>query len=90
MLEGFGRSQCTGQDPSTPDDCEDDALFRKGNQNQNCAEYLENKGKRRCKKGHQGKKVYDFCVKTCNKFGLGDCTSDEDDDSDDYNFELDN
>mmetsp|Transcript_37566 Transcript_37566/g.42289 ORF Transcript_37566/g.42289 Transcript_37566/m.42289 type:complete len:616 (+) Transcript_37566:270-2117(+) len=91
MLDGYRRFQCTGQDPSTPDECEDDELFRKGNQNQNCAEYLENKGKRRCKKGHQGKKVYDFCVKTCNdEFGLGDCTTDEDDDSDDYNFELDN
>merc|ERR1719491_2843796 len=93
-LEGFGRSQCTGQDPSTPDECEDDALFRKGRQQQNCAAYLENNGERKCNRNHQGKKVYDFCVKTCNdEFGLGDCTTDEDpddDDSDDYNFELDN
>merc|ERR1719491_1913871 len=93
IAAGFGKSQCTGQDPSAPDDCEDDATFRKRGF-LGCAAYLENNGERKCNRNHQGKKVYDFCVKTCNdEFGLGDCTTDEDpddDDSDDYNFELDN
>merc|ERR1719148_637770 len=92
MAAGFGKSQCTGQDPSAPDDCEDDATFRKRGF-LGCAAYLENNGERKCNRNHQGKKVYDFCVKTCNdEFGLGDCTTDEDpddDESDDYNFELD-
>mmetsp|Transcript_3994 Transcript_3994/g.4124 ORF Transcript_3994/g.4124 Transcript_3994/m.4124 type:complete len:363 (+) Transcript_3994:1152-2240(+) len=99
MAAGFGKSQCTGQDPSTPDECEDDESFRKGKKSKNCTTFLlRNNGELRkdaeekCQKKHQGKKVYDFCVKTCNEFGLGDCTTDEDpedDDSDDYNFELD-
>merc|ERR1740139_1351161 len=91
MAAGFGKSQCTGQDPSPPDECEDDDTFRKGRQQQNCAAFLQNNGERKCNRNHQGKKVYDFCAKTCNEFGLGDCTDEDldDDDSDDYNFELD-
>mmetsp|Transcript_42975 Transcript_42975/g.48695 ORF Transcript_42975/g.48695 Transcript_42975/m.48695 type:complete len:97 (+) Transcript_42975:1248-1538(+) len=96
MAAGFGKSQCTGQDPSTPDECEDDESFRKGKKSKNCTTFLlRNNGELRkdaeekCQKKHQGKKVYDFCVKTCNEFGLGDCTTDKDPDdgeSDDYNF----
>jgi len=99
MAAGFGKSQCTDEDPSTLDECEDDETFRKGKKNKkkNCAAFLlRNNGelredaKEKCQKNHQGKKVYDFCVKTCNEVGLGDCDEVSDDnDSDDYDFTLD-
>eukprot|EP00751_Fragilariopsis_kerguelensis_P027327 CAMPEP_0170864326 /NCGR_PEP_ID=MMETSP0734-20130129/20406_1 /TAXON_ID=186038 /ORGANISM="Fragilariopsis kerguelensis, Strain L26-C5" /LENGTH=48 /DNA_ID= /DNA_START= /DNA_END= /DNA_ORIENTATION= len=47
MAAGFGKSQCTGQDPSAPDDCEDDATFRKRGV-LGCTAYLENNGERKC------------------------------------------
>jgi len=79
---GFKKSQCTDEYPddkdTLDDECEDDENFRKGKKGKkkkkkNCAVYLQNNGERRCNKNHKGGKVYDFCVKTCNEFGLGDC-----------------
>jgi len=79
---GFKKSQCTDEDPDVKDtlddECEDDENFRKGRKGnkkkkKNCAAYLQKNGERRCNKNHKGGKVYDFCVKTCNEFGLGDC-----------------
>ena len=62
------------------DECEDDETFRRGKKNKNCTTFLlrKNGGLRenaeeKCLKKHRREKVYDFCVKTCNEFGLGDC-----------------
>mmetsp|Transcript_37571 Transcript_37571/g.42311 ORF Transcript_37571/g.42311 Transcript_37571/m.42311 type:complete len:252 (+) Transcript_37571:62-817(+) len=66
-------SQCT-------DKCEDDETFQKGRKDKNCTAFLRKNGElranaeKRCNKKHKGtKKVYDFCMKTCNEVGLGDC-----------------
>jgi len=85
-LDGYRRFQCTGQEPPTPDECEDDATFRKKGI-LGCTAYLENNGEKRCNKKHKGtKKVYDFCGKTCkDEFGLGDCT---DEDSGDFSLDF--
>jgi len=56
-------------------DCEDDDNFQKGKRKKNCAAFLQRKGRSRCNRNHQQKKVYDFCAKTCGELGQGNCAN---------------
>ena len=76
----FGWNGDDGEGPDDEDDeddgptiCEDYDKFEKGRRNKNCADYLQRNGERKCQKNHQGRKVFDFCSKTCGEFQLGEC-----------------
>jgi len=56
-------------------DCKDDDDFQWGKNNKNCQQFLRRKVKKRCKRNHNGKKVFNFCAKTCSDFGLGKCAN---------------